>query len=241
MYFFLTFAYWYIPLQTRGKYQKKNEIFHSVSSAKKKSMPSNSSNLISQKGCAPLHKSPAGGMNEGQWYIAEVRTGMERVCRDKLLQKGYTAYVASRMEERVYACRNRRKVEHILIPSKLFVRITDSDRIPVLQLCSPAIYKFMTDKACTPKDNGTRNYAIVPDIQMQQMQFMLGHADKPVTFATSILNEGDPIHVVRGPLAGLDGFFIKQSSNTYVAVRINLIGYTVTEMPEADIIPIARS
>ena len=204
-------------------------------------MPSNSSNLINQKGYAPLHNSPAGGVEEGKWHIAEVRTGMERVCRDKLLKAGYTAYVASRMEERVYASRNRRKIERVLIPSKIFVHITDSDRIPVLQLCTPAIYKFMTDKACAPKANGMRNYAIVPDIQMQQMQFMLGYADKPVSFSTSILNEGDPIHVVRGPLAGLDGFFIKQNNNTYVAVRVNLIGYTVTEMPEADIIPIARS
>ena len=35
MYFFLTFAYWYIPLQTRGKYQKKRDIPLSLECEKK--------------------------------------------------------------------------------------------------------------------------------------------------------------------------------------------------------------
>lgn len=201
-------------------------------------MQSNSSNLNHPEGYANLHKAPAGGVDEKQWYIAEVRTGRERICRDQLLLNHYEAYVASRVEEHVYASRNRRKIEKILIPSKLFLHISDKDRIDVLRLCSPSIYKFMTDKAHSIGSNGMHPYATVPDEQMRQMQFMLGYAEKPVSFSTSSLCEGDPIRVVRGPLSGLEGSFLHSNGNTYVAVRIALLGYTLTEIPESDIIPI---
>ncbi len=201
-------------------------------------MQDNTANLIIRKGYAPLHNAPAGGVNEREWYIANVRTGTERVCRDLLTRNGYEAYVASRIEERVYASRNRRKIEKVIIPSKIFLHIKDSDRIDVLRLCTPSIYKFMTDRAVGSDNNGRHPYAIVPDLQMQQMQFMLGYAEKPVIFSTSSLNEGDPIRVMRGPLAGLEGSFVRSDGNTYVAVRIALMGYTLTEIPEADIIPI---
>lgn len=186
-------------------------------------------------GYVKVHKTPAGGVPEKKWYIAEVRVGMERVCRERLLRSGIESYVASRIETRVYASRNRRIVEQVVIPAKLFVHIPDDERVPVLQTCSPAIYKFMIDHAGRPNNLGVKPYAIVPDEQMQRLRFMLGQAERPVEFASRPLHLGDRVRVIRGPLRGLEGSFLRQGRSTYIVVLIETLGYTFTEIQQDDV------
>ena len=201
-------------------------------------------------GNAILHKSPAGGVPPAEWHIAEVRCGMERACRDKLQRTGFESYVASRVETRVYASRNRRRVERVVIPAKVFVRLTEAEHIVAHEACAPALYKFMTDRARQPRDaeplssaadrfrRAGHPFAVVPEEQMQRLRFMLGQAERPVEFVTRPLSLGDRVRVIRGPLAGLEGGFVRQGRATYIAVLLDALGCTLTEIPETDIEPL---
>ncbi len=55
---------------------------------------------------------------EAKWYIGECKPTKERTIRRQLENK-YDVYVASQTEAKVYASRNRRVVENIVIPGKV--------------------------------------------------------------------------------------------------------------------------
>ena len=52
---------------------------------------------------------------------------------------------------------------------------------------------------------GGKKPAIIPDSQIEQLKFILGQSDYPVTFDSTIFKVNDKVRVVRGPLMGLTG------------------------------------
>ena len=170
-----------------------------------------------------------------QWFVAEVRTSMERACRQKIVDSGLEAFVASQTERHVYASRNTRTVEHVVIPSKIFVHVLDSQRVGIMQLCSPSIYKFMTNRAAADNKYGLKPYAVIPDEQMQRLMFMLGRAERPVSFVEQPLKVGDRIRVIRGPLTGLEGNYMRDGRASYIVVNLDLLGFTLTEVQHNDV------
>lgn len=171
-----------------------------------------------------------------RWYIAEVKYNYERVCREKAQIFGLEAYVASTKETHHYDGGKKRDVEHILIPCRVFIRMNDSQRVPFMKTC-PYVYKFMTDKAGTADAYGHKPYAIVPDDQMQTLQFMLYNASNPVSFVEHPLHPGDRVRIVRGPLKDLEGAFVRDTSGTHIAVAIDNLGYAVTSIAIDDVQP----
>ena len=186
-------------------------------------------------GSSTLHTTPAGGVSPGPlWYVVDVRSTMERVIRDRLLNQGIEAYVASQEDLHVYKNRTKRMTERIVITSKVFVRIQPEQRLDVLR-AHPAVYKFLIDKASQPSVTGYRRYAIIPDAQIQRLQYMLRYSPEPVTFIDRPLHLGDRVRVLRGPLVGFEGDFLRQGSHTYIVVTLDKLGYTQTQFPLSDV------
>lgn len=186
-------------------------------------------------GSSTLHTTPAGGVSPRPlWYVVDVRSTMERVIRDSLLRQGIEAYVASQEDLHVYKNRTKRMTERIVITSKVFVRILPEQRLDVLHV-HPAVYKFLVDKASQPSVTGYRRYAIIPDAQIQRLQYMLRYSPEPVTFVDRPLHQGDRVRVLRGPLVGFEGDFRRQGSNTYIVVTLDKLGYTQTQIPLSDV------
>ena len=125
---------------------------------------------------ADLHKGSGVAVDNAsaRWYIAECKPTKERTIRTMLTNANYEVYVASKEEEVVYKSRNRRKKETIVIPGKVFVR-TDQTRLMEILLGYSSVHRFMINRSTE-----ARSYAYVPDDQMQQLQYMLGHAENPV-------------------------------------------------------------
>ena len=93
-----------------------------------------------------------------------------------MLQKaGYETYVASQTETHVYKSRNRRTVEKILLPSKVFVH-TEKDQLMPILLSYSAVYRFQLNRAAKADRHGGHPVAFVPEDQMQQLQYVLGQA-----------------------------------------------------------------
>ena len=167
------------------------------------------------------------------WYVAVVNRNSEKLIREKLHQKGYEAYVASQMEDHVWANGRKKKVERVLITAKIFIRLTEPERREVVHL--PYINYFLTDKAMSINKFGTHPLAVIPDHEMQMLRFMLCNADAPVDFVTSHFRVGDKIRIIRGALKGFEGEVARLSGETYAFVRLSLLGAALTRVTPQNI------
>lgn len=198
----------------------------------------NKSNEAIKSQCE-VHKDSGLAVGEAKWYIAECKPTRERTLRTMLQKAGYEAYVASQMEMRVYKSRNRRKVEHVLIPGRVFVRTEEDKLIPLMQQFS-CLYRFHLDRAGLSNKYGRSPFAFVPENQMQQLKYVLGQARNPVFFTADELFLDQKVRVMRGPLAGIDGWFYQKASSSYIVLKIEMgnmgnSNYVYTEIPIEDV------
>ena len=182
---------------------------------------------------ADLHKGSGFAVKSAQtrWYIAECKPTKEGTIRTMLQKAGYEVYVASKLEEVVYKSRNRRTKETIVIPGKVFVR-TEQTRLMEILVGYSSVHRFMINRSTE-----ARTYAFVPDDQMQQLQYMLGHAENPVHLTADHLKLDQKVKVMRGALAGLEGWFYKEGHTTNIVIRMEMGSnhYIYTEIPIDDI------
>ena len=175
-----------------------------------------------------------------KWYIAECKPTKERTLRTQLERANYEVYVASQTETKVYASRNRRDVEKIVIPGKIFIRTTEAALWDIL-LAHSSIHRFMINRLASDKEKGKRVYAFVPDDEMQQLRYVLNNAAKPVMTTTQTLSLGQQIEVMRGPLIGLKGELATIENATYVVLKMEMgvRHYIFTEISVHDIRPLS--
>lgn len=153
------------------------------------------------------------------WYIAVVKNTRERYRAAVLAGLGYECYVPSQQEIKVSADGKRRTVDRIVIPARVFVRVTKAERIRILK--DNLVLRFVTDIAGRSSSVGRCPVAIVPDCQMETLRFMLFNADRPVTVIGSSPRRGDRVRVVRGRLRGLEGI-VQYDPDGRAAVYVSL-------------------
>lgn len=185
---------------------------------------------------AVLHKGSGLAVDDAKWFIAECKPTKERTIRQLLQKADYEVYVASQKEEKVYASRNRRTVEKIIIPGKVFVRTAESQLWTILSTYT-SIRRFMVDRLASDREKSKRVFAWVPDAEMQRMQYVLNHATKPVMITTDNLSIGQTIEVTRGPLIGLKGELARIENATYIVLKMEMgeRHYIYTEISIEDV------
>ena len=183
-----------------------------------------------------LNSNTTTDISRTQWYIAECKPTHERTIRTKLQKVGYEAYVASQPETHVYKSRNRRVVENILLPGRVFVH-TEKDNLMDIMLTFSSIYRFQTDKARNLTERGEHPYAFVPERQMQQLQHVLGRADHPVFFTAEDLRLRQKARVTQGLLAGTEGWIYRKDDILHIAIKVEtgFGNYAYTKVPPDDI------
>ena len=171
------------------------------------------------------------GNGDLRWYIAECKPTKEKLVRTMLQKANYEVYVASRMVERIYANRTRHTKEAVLISGKVFVRTTEDQLMPIM-LGYSSVWRFMMNRAAQG-----RSYAFVSDQEMQQLQYILGKATNPVHITADSLQVNQRIKVMRGALAGLEGWYYKEGHASYVVIKFSMgiSHYVFTEIPIDDI------
>ena len=167
------------------------------------------------------------------WFVAVVNRNSEKLIRERLLQKGYEAYVATQMEEHIWANGRKKKVERVVISARIFIYLTETERREVVHL--PFINYFMTDKARTVNAFGVHPLAVIPAREMQMLRFMLCNADAPVDFVATPFRTGDRIRIIRGPLMGFEGEVARLTGETYVFIRLSILGAALTRVTPQDI------
>lgn len=187
---------------------------------------------------ANLRQSLAGGVPERKWLVALVKTNFEEVCRKQLQEKGFEAYVACQKQTRVYRNRHRREVTHIIISRMVFIHINEKERLQILK-DFPVIKCFLTNKAAQTNEFGRHPFAVIPDAQMERLQFMLYNAETPVGFTAEPLRLGEHIRVVRGPLTNCEGQVIRLGNNSYLVVTLDALGSAMVNISPDDLERIA--
>ena len=169
--------------------------------------------------------------DKARWYIAECKPTKEGTVRTLLQHDNYEVYVASRYEEKIYANRTRHVKERVIISGKVFVR-TEQENLMKIMLSHSSVWRFMLNRV-----SADRAYAFVPNTEMQQLQFVLGHADNPVHLTIEHLKVDQKVRVMRGPLAGLEGWFHQEGHKSYVVIKVTMgsNNYIYTEVPLEDI------
>lgn len=170
---------------------------------------------------ADVHKGSGLAVGGAKWYIAECKPTRERTVRTLLQDAGYDAYVAGTEELRVYKSRNRRVVEKIVIPGRVFVHTEENQLMPIL-LAYSSVHRFMLNRAAQPDSRGNRPFASITDREMQQLQYILNNAPNPVLFTLEDLTVGQEIEILRGPFAGMKGHFSKKSNAVYIVLKMEM-------------------
>ena len=191
------------------------------------STPLNPANMLTGSGFA-IEKS------EKRWYIAECKPTKETIIRAMLKNAHYESYIASRYEEKVYANRTRHVKEKIMIPGKVFVR-TEETNLMRIMLDYSSVWRFMMNRL-----SKNRTYACVPENEMEQLQYVMGHADNPVHITADDLKVDQKVKVMRGALAGLEGWFYKEGHTSFIVIKVTMgtNHYVYTEVPIDDIQPV---
>ena len=191
------------------------------------------------RGAASFQLNPFNvGMEQAErhWYVAVVRRSTERYTRDQLTQLGYESYVATQHEVREWRNGRKKKVERVVISAIIFVHVTEQERLDILN--TGLLFRFMTDKARPVNEFGRHPLAIIPDHQMEQLQFMLFHADRPVEFIPGRLAKGTPIRVARGALKGFEGTVLRSEGLATVVCTLDLLGCATISISPEDLEPI---
>lgn len=84
----------------------------------------------------------------------------------------------------------------------------------------------MTNKAGTA-NNGrfSKPLAIIPNIQIERLKFMLGQSDSPVEITSKPFKTGDKVRVIRGKLKGLEGeVWDLKGTKSELVVALNFLG-----------------
>lgn len=159
-------------------------------------------------------------MTEKRWLAAYVKMHHEKRVRDRLTAMGIENFLPVQEEVRQWSDR-KKKVERVLIPMMIFVRVDTQEQRSIIT--HPSILHYLTLR-------GEHSPTEIPAEQMERFRFMLDHSDSAVSFSAGDLQPGEKVRVIKGPLAGLEGELITVEGKSKIAIRIHQLGCAEVEI-----------
>lgn len=160
-------------------------------------------------------------IEQRKWLVAYVQNNREKKTYERLASLGIEAFLP--LQEEMHQWSDRRKrVQKVIIPMCIFVRVNYPERLDVLHL--PSVNRFMVLR-------GESTPATVPDSQMERFKFMLDYSEQTVEMCYEHLQPGERIKVIKGSLAGLEGELVTVGGKNKLAVRIDILGTALVEVP----------
>ena len=159
-------------------------------------------------------------MVEKRWLAAYVKMHHEKRIRDHLTAIGIENFLPVQEEVRQWSDR-KKKVERVLIPMMIFVRVDTQEQRSIIT--HPSILRYLTLR-------GEHSPTEIPAEQMERFRFMLDHSDTAVSFSAGNLQPGEKVRVIKGPLSGLEGELITVEGTSRIAIRIRELGCAEVEM-----------
>lgn len=159
------------------------------------------------------------------WYAVQTRPHHEKRVEERLKMKSLPTFLP------LHRCRHRWKngvhadLEIPLFPGYLFARVSDYDRLTVMQL--PGVVGLAVSSA---------HPTSIPD---QEIEVLRTAVDSLGATPHPYLKTGEKVRIVAGPLAGMDGILTRRKHELRVVITIELIMRSlVVEVSESDLQPI---
>lgn len=147
--------------------------------------------------------------NSNGWWAVYAKHQHERAIRDMLTAKGLEVFLP------LYDVQRRRSQRTVqlslpLFPGYLFVR--EQQDIRLLVVSTPGVHSVVAV--------GER-FGVIPDHEIRNLQIAMAarRGIEPHTFCRI----GEPVRIVRGPLCGIEGTLVRQSSGCRVVVAVQML------------------
>ena len=183
------------------------------------------------------------------WFVAIVTPNTEKKAverMDDLVQywkkqeildetETVTAYVPIQKKVRYRpGTRKRVEVEEVLTSCYIFIRCSKAIRYKIASEAKFILHFLMN--SATKTESGSRDFARIPDEQMENFMRMVGDAENEVTIAPTRIHVGDRVRIKTGKLAGLEANICKEpDGRTLLALRVDFLGYAKMECPIANL------
>ena len=162
------------------------------------------------------------GPDPAAWYAIWTRSRHEQVLRQQLEQKGIDVFLPtitrwSRWKDR------KKQIVWPLFPGYCFAKFTAEQRVPVLK-CAGAVSIVSFDGVPAP----------IPEEELSSIRTLV-QSDLQYD-PCPLINEGDKVEVVHGPLKGVVGRLVRKGSHARLVLSVDLIGQGVSvEVDTADV------
>ena len=183
------------------------------------------------------------------WFVAIVTPNTEKKAverMDDLVQywkkqeildetETVTAYVPIQKKVRYRpGTRKRVEVEEVLTSCYIFIRCSKAIRYKIASEAKFILHFLMN--SATKTESGSRDFARIPDEQMENFMRMVGDAENEVTIDTTRIHVGGRVRIKTGRLAGLEANICKEpDGRTLLALRVDFLGYAKMECPIANL------
>lgn len=171
-------------------------------------------------------------INHAPWFLLWVKPRAEKTVRDNLAREGFETFAATKHETHIWRRGERRKVEKVLIPSIVFVRMEQQDRPAIERTLN--VHSLMYDPA--RKKEGKNNWdtlARISDDDMRFFQQMLRQEEAEVNFTSSDFIIGDYVRILGFDDAHNKAQIVRifDDSKTYVGLRVSFLGCAYMQVP----------
>jgi len=148
---------------------------------------------------------------DSRWYAVWTRSRQEKIVAATLETHGVEHYLPLMAEVRNWSDR-KQTVNVPLFSGYLFVRVSPYGESRLQVLKSPGVVGFVGNQS---------GPLAIPDQQIEDIRIVL--AAKSKCSVMPLLNEGDRVRVMRGPLLGIEGRLAPGNSPSRLVISIEMI------------------
>ncbi len=148
-----------------------------------------------------------------KWHVLYTKPRHEIKALERLTQNGFEVYCPMKTTLKQWSDR-KKKVSEPLLPSYLFIKITEKNRALPLKDNSVLNYIFWLGKP-----------AIVRESEIDALKGIITK-DKAQEFEIRPLKVGDEIDIIKGQVKGKNAT-IKSISNNYIKAELKELGMTI--------------
>src|SRR5436190_9161439 len=143
------------------------------------------------------------------WFALKVRTRAEPSAYRLLAAKGYECLLPIHLQRRPYSDRTK-LVPVALFPGYVFSRFGYAEILPIV---TTPIVQYIVSRGGRPEP--------IPESEIDNIKQLLlsGRAARPWQYLTS----GQKVRILRGPLAGLQGGFLRASGAEHLVLSVDLL------------------
>jgi transcriptional antiterminator NusG len=160
------------------------------------------------------------------WFALLTRSNFEQTVYTRVSDKKVEAFLPKTKKK---SQRKDRKlmIEVPLFPGYLFVRSTYEAQDQLTILKTMGAVRFL---------GNTKGPLPIPDSQIVSLQLMTNANVDLITGNSILLQKGDPVMILEGPMAGLKGEFSRHKGRGRVIVKVDLLGqYAGVEVDGKDV------